>query len=371
MDLKQLRDGIDEIDEKILKLFLERMELCRSVAEYKRVNALPVFQGNREEEIISRIKKLTPVPDLESGTAALFTTIMDISKSLQNQSNFIHDDAYALKAPDFKRDGKIVCQGVEGANSETAARMIFGDRPLTFMPTFEDVFSAVEKKEAAFGIVPMQNSTSGSVDPAYDLMGRYSVYIVKNVCVNINHCLAVRRGIRLEDISCVYSHPQALAQCSEFIAKKGLATANYANTAMAAEFAAASEDKIAAICSPQCAERLGLDIIADNIADCSLNRTRFICISDQPLAEPQSDVISVMLKIPHTEGSLYRLLSKFYINGLNLCRIESRPVKDGSFDVLFYLDFAGSVADKNIRALLSDLSANLEYFRFLGTFKND
>lgn len=373
-DLQQLRDGIDKIDEQILKLFLERMQLCKGVADYKKQNNLPVFQGGREKQVIDRIKALTNDAELESGTAALFANIMDISKILQNRT-ILGGDApgFEYTEPDFAGAGRIGCQGTAGANSEAAARMIFGSKKLSYYKTFEDVFKAVQSGEVDYGILPVHNSTAGSVDSTYDLMAKYFVYIVKEVTVEINHCLAAKPGTSFNEIKCVYSHPQAIAQCSEFISMYSLKAHESINTAIAAERVAKSSDdeKLAAICSPECAERLGLTILSQNIADCSVNRTRFVCISKDLQVDPWSDAVSVMLTIPHTEGSLYRLLTKFYVNGMNLLRIESRPIRDGSFDARFYLDFSGKLSDTNVKAVLRDLKSNLDYFRCLGTFKSE
>lgn len=371
-DLKQLRSEIDETDEKILSLFMHRMELCKGVADYKKLHSLPVFQGGREQEVIDRIKSLTANKDLEKGTAALFTSIMDISKILQNR--LILEDApdYDVKPiSDFPESLRIGCQGTSGANSEAAAQAVFGERDFTFCRSFEDVFRKVQSGELDYGIVPVHNSTAGSVDSTYDLMAKYSVYIVREVCIEINHCLAAKSDRPLSEIKKVYSHPQALAQCSDFITANCLKTAEYSNTATAAAMVAESNewDGLAAICSVECAENLGLKIIARSISDCSVNRTRFVCISREMQVSPDSDSIAVMLKIPHTEGSLYRLLTKFCVNGMNLLRIESRPIRDGSFDVLFYLDFSGRITDNGVKALLRDLEENLEYFRVLGTYR--
>lgn len=371
MDLQELRNNIDVTDEKILSLFMERMELCKGVADYKKQHNMPVFQGGREKQVIDRIKSLTGDPALENGTAALFTTIMDISKLLQNRKLLPDTSEYTFTAPDFKNAQKIGCQGTSGANSETAARMIFGDKEPIFYNSFEDVFRAVQSGEIDYGVIPLKNSTAGMIDSAYDLMAKYSVYIVKQVCVEINHCLAVRKGTALNEITCIYSHPQALAQCSAFIAQNGINTSPYSNTATAAEMVSGSEEKIAAICSVDCAERLGLDILATDIADCSVNRTQFVCIARDLQVSHAADTISIMIQIPHTEGSLYRLLTKFYVNGMNIIRIENRPVRDGSFDVMFYLDFSGKLNDPAVRALMNDLSDNMEYFRCLGTFRNE
>lgn len=370
MDLNQLRNNIDAIDEQILSLFMKRMELCKGVADYKKANNLPVFQGNREQQVIDRIKTLTDDKELETGTAALFTTIMDISKILQNKKLLSDNTENIYKSPDFENAEKIGCQGTSGANSETAAKLIFGDKKPVFYKTFEDVFKDVQSGELDYGVLPVHNSTAGSVSSTYDLMAKYSVYTVKEVCVEINHCLAVKNNISIGEIETVYSHPQAIAQCCDYLTAHRLKTAEYGNTATAAEMVAGSDRNIAAICSVECAEKLGLKIIAENISDCSVNRTRFICIARDMQIDPEADSVSVMLKIPDTEGSLYRLLTKFYVNGMNLQKIESRPLKDGSFNVMFYLDFDGRIDNPAVKALMNDLAENVEYFRFLGTFKN-
>ena len=371
MDLQELRNNIDEIDEQILDLFMKRMELCRGVADYKKEHDLPVFQGGREQQVIDRIKSLTKDKELEAGTAALFTSIMDISKILQNRTLLSPTDDTMYDTPDFTGAVRIGCQGTSGANSETAARLIFGDKQPVFYKTFEDVFAAVQSGQLDYGVLPVHNSTAGSVSSTYDLMAKYSVYTVKEVCVEINHCIASKNAETIDEVTMVYSHPQAISQCCSYITAHGLKTAEYGNTATAAAMVSESDEKIAAICSVECAERLGLKILAANVADCELNRTRFICISRDMQISPDADTISVMLKIPDTEGSLYRLLTKFFVNGMNLQRIESRPLKDGSFNVMFYLDFDGRIYDAGVKALMNDLAENLEYFRFLGTFKNE
>ena len=371
MDLKQLRDGIDGIDKEILSLFMKRMELCKGVADYKKKHDMPVFQGGREQQVIDRIQELTEDKRLEKGTAALFTTIMDISKILQNRTILSESPDYTFTSPDFAGAKRIGCQGTSGANSEAAAEKVFGKRDFSFYPSFEEVFKAVQAGEVDYGVLPVQNSTAGSVDSTYDLMANYPFYIVKMVTLEINHCLAVKKGTKLEDITCVYSHRQALSQCEVFLSKTGLKKAEYSNTATAAEKVLNSGEPIAAICSVDCAEKLGLEVLARDIADCTINRTQFIIISKDMQVADDSDAVSVMLTIPHTKGSLYRLLTKFYVNGMNLLRIESRPIRDGSFDVMFFLDFSGKLTDPSVKAVLRDLEENLENFRCIGTFKSE
>ena len=370
MELIDLRNNIDEIDSSILKLFEKRMAVCRQVAQYKKENNLPIFQGGRENEVIERIKSKTSDENLKNGTATLFTTIMDISKHLQQQEMLKEAAQPPFPAHiEAKLDSasKIACQGISGSNSETAAAMIFGsDKPFTFYPTFEDVFEAVENGEADYGVIPIHNSTAGSVTQTYDLMSKYNTYIVKSVCVEINHCIAVKQDTDISEVSEIYSHPQALSQCSDYISKKGFTPINYSNTATAAEYIANSSEKLAAICSEECAKQFGLKIAKTNVANVASNFTKFICISKKFELTKEADTISVILKLSNTQGSLYRLLTKFTVNGLNLEKLESRPIKDGSFDVMFYLDFKGNIFDKSVEALIADLSQNLEFFKFLG-----
>lgn len=369
MDLNELREGIDNIDSRILELFEKRMDLCRNVALYKKENNLPIFQSDREVQIIEKIRNKTKNPALKDGSAALFTSIMDISKYLQQQEIMQDETNINFKAVQNLGDAKkIGCQGTSGANSETAANMIFGDKPIIFYQTFEDVFKAVECGEVDYGIIPVQNSTAGSVTPAYDLMKKYDFHIVKSVCVKITNCLAVKNDIEISGIECVYSHPQALSQCSDFIEKNNLKAQQYGNTATAAKFVSESDENIAVICSEDCAKSLGLKILAIGISNFIPNYTQFICISKEFKVLPDADTISVMLNISNTPGSLYRLLSKFLTGGMNLDRIESRPIKNGSFDVMFYLNFKGNIHDKNVQTLIKGLENDLEYFKLLGAY---
>lgn len=370
MDLQELRSGIDDIDNEIINLFEKRMELCKNVALYKKANNLPIFQSEREVQIIQKVRDKTKNPELKDGTSALFTAIMDISKDFQQREIMKSEPDINFKSIQNLDDAKkIGCQGTSGANSETAKIMIFGeDKPVTFFQTFEDVFKAVENGDVDYGIIPLQNSTAGSVTPAYDLMRKYNFNIVNSVCVEITNCLAVKKNIDISEIECVYSHPQALSQCSEFLEKNNLKNQQYNNTATAAKYVAESDENIGVICSEDCAKALGLNIIAFGISNVIPNYTQFICISKDFKVLPDADTISVILNISNTSGSLYRLLTKFFIAGMNLIRIESRPIKNGSFDVMFYLDFKGNIHDKNVQALIKGLEAELEYFKLLGAY---
>lgn len=369
MDLQNLRKEINDIDEEILSLFIKRMGICLDVAQYKIDNNLPVFQTDREKEIVEKVRNASP-EDLKNGAELLFTTIMDISKSQQYQRVFNNNTE--MKYVDFSSVAKtpvVACPGTEGSYSHIAAQKLFPQGEPEFFEDFEDVFKAVVDGNADFGIMPIQNSTAGSVHQAYNLLKKYNCHIASATKVKVSHCLAVKKGTCLAEIERIYSHEQALAQCSDFIKENGFATEKYSNTALAAEFVAKSDGKLAAICSEECAERLGLEIISNSIINECENYTRFILLSKEIYSSDEADVISVSMSLPHTKSSLYRLLTKFSVSGLNLLRIESRPIASKDFDVVFYLDFEGSIKNPLVSKLVAELESELSYFRFLGNYK--
>lgn len=367
MDLTDLRAEIDNIDSEILDLFIKRMDVCRQVGEYKKVNKIPVMQGNREQEIIDRIKRSSP-NGLEDGAALLFQNIMDISKSLQNIE--IAEAAPKKKYAEFIPENakKIACQGTSGSYSEHACKKLFGDKSVEFYHDFEDVFAAVENGDVDYGILPLENTTIGSVSETYELMAKHDFYINSLVRVEITHCLAAKKGTKLSEVKKVFSKEEALSQCSGFIKTNGLEPCVYANTALSAELVAGSSDKIACICSESCAKLYGLEILSDHIADAYPNYTRFICFSKSLTVNPDADILSVLVTIPHVKGSLNRLLTKFAVNGINLFKIESKSIAGSDFEVMFYLDFAGNCSDIKVAAVLDELQRDMKYFRFLGNF---
>lgn len=367
MDLKELRGQIDSIDKELLELYSKRMELCLKVAEYKAKNNVGVMQSGREKEILDRVKALSP-EKFSTGAEVLFTDIMDISKSYQDFE--INRTKSFEECGDFSFDenSRIGCYGVKGSNSEEAAFKIFGKRKMAYFHEFEDVFQAVESGKLDYGVVPVQNSNTGSISQTYDLMKKYNVYINRMTRVSIRHCLASSNAVSISDVKTVYSNPQAIMQCSDFLHENDLRAVQFASTAASAKYAAKSERKIAAICSERCAQMYKLNILARDISNTEQNYTRFICISGKFLKEKSADHISVELSLPDEKGSLSRMLTKFRVAGLNLLKLESRPQKKGNFDVDFYLDFEGSTSDEKVSALLKALSSGLNEFKFLGNY---
>ena len=368
LDLSALRSEINDIDMQMLALFEKRMEICRDIAVYKSENGLPVYQEGREKEIINNVRINSPYW-LSDASAVLFSSLMDISKCLQAEELTRGKRYQVPKAFEPGRAEVIACQGTSGAYSEAACIKQFGkDKPIRFMTSFSDVVGLVESGRADFGILPLENSTVGTIEETYSLLAKNELYINSVIRVEITHCLAAKPGTDRDAVTKVFSKKEALAQCSDYIKAHGLTPMDYANTALAAEMVKNSPEDIACICSTDCAQRLGLEIIDEKVANAYPNFTRFICFSKEFASPDGADTIAVSFTAPHTPGGLYRTLTKFAVNGLNLTKIVSMPVAGKDFDVQFFLDFEGSYTNRKVVTLLDDLGSSLSYFRFLGNF---
>lgn len=369
MQLEELREKINDIDDKIAELFVERMGLCLDVSRYKIENSLPVFQSDREQFILDKMADKFP-SELKSSSQVLYQTIMDISKCRQYQEFFADQRTIEHFPLELDKPCKVAVPGTSGSFSQIACSSLFANGSIEFYDQFEQVFDAVEKGSVDFGVVPIANSTAGSVTATYELLKKYDLKICASTKLRICHCLAARKGVQLGDIKIVYSHEQALMQCSQFLSKNGLKAHSYANTALAAEYVASCEKPFGAICSEECAKENGLELLASDIANATENYTRFIVIAKKTLCTSGANTISVSLSLPHTKSALYRLLTKFSVAGLNLTMIESRPIANTDFDVVFYLDFQGSINDPQVAMLINELSQDLAYFKFLGNYED-
>ena len=375
MELDEIRQDIDKLDKQLLELFLQRMKLCCDVAEYKAQNGLPVFQGSREREVLERISGAAP-EGLESASTLLFSQIMDISKCLQ-QERLTRYKAVQYEQP--VKDPAVACPGIAGSYSEEACIRAFGDgAKIKYFDTFGQVFDAVNNGEADYGVVPIENSTAGGVDGTYDLLEQYETYICGRLSIPVRHVLAAKK--EAGSIRKVMSHEQALHQCGGFIKGQGLAPLTAPNTSIAARAVAEGNYlDTACICSRHCAELYGLKILREDIADSDGNFTRFIVISRTLQIPENADTVSLCLSLPHHSGSLYRLLTRFSFTGLNLTKIESRPMPPGikkkigteGFEFIFYLDFEGSVLNPSVTKLLDNLEKDCSYYRLLGNYKDN
>lgn len=368
MNLKELRNNIDEIDDELLKLFEKRMELSHQVALYKIENGLSVFQSEREKAIIDKVRSKS-ADGLKNSAETLFTTIMDIGKSKQFSEFFADNCEIDYTEFELSDNMKIACPGIAGSYSEQAAYQISKNAEIKYYEDFDDVFEAVENGEMPYGIVPIQNSTAGSVSATYELLSKSNLYIACSTKVKINHCLACRRETNESEIRKVFSHEQGLMQCSEFIKENNFFKRECPNTSIAARMVSESCDPLACICSEECAKEHGLKILKTNVANANKNYTRFILVSNKIYSSKRASTVSVTLTISHTHSSLYRLLTKFSVCGLNLVRLENKPLASKDFDVQFYLDFEGSILNPEVPKLIAELKSDLTYFKFLGNFE--
>ncbi len=381
MDLKNMREQIDGIDEQIVSLFKNRMRIVHDVAEYKRLNNLPVLHTDREQQVLDRVAAMATDPvtgdDLSDYVRFLFTTIMDLSKTQQN-NDLTADTRLSRTIHQALEDGRtlpaapvVACQGVDGAYSSMAARGMFSDGKLLFYQDFSDIFESVKRGECDIGVLPIENSTAGSVNNVYDLMKKYQFHIVRGYRLEVRHCLLAKPGVHFDDITDVYSHTQAISQCHDFLqAHPNIRVHLYSNTAAAARFVSECGDRgVAAIASRECADIYRLNVVLDEIKDAKRNYTRFIAISNKMLITEDANRMSVALTLPHEAGSLYKLITQFAMLELNLTKLESRPLPDTNFEFLFYFDFTGNAANEHIIKLLTRLEQQCDYFAFLGNYR--
>ena len=376
MDLNDYRKEIDSIDDQLIALFAQRMETAEKIAEYKKANGLRVLDARREKEKMREILDKTP-DDLREYVSSLYSLIFELSRSRQScllgtKGDLPAKIAEAIeKTPQlFPEDAAVACQGVEGAYSEQACERLF-KRPSTFFfSSFEAVFSAIEKGLCRYGVLPLENSTAGSVNAVYDLMTQHNFRIVRSVRIKVDHNLLANPGAKLENIREIYSHEQAISQCAHFL--QGLPNVKVIrceNTAVAARMVAESgRDDVAALSSRACRELYGLDCLAASVQDQGNNFTRFICIAKNLEIYPGADRTSLMMVLPHHPGSLYKVLSRFNALGVNMNKLESRPMPDRNFEFMFYFDLETSVYAPQFTQLMGELPELCEEFTYLGSY---
>lgn len=376
MDINELRESLNGLDDEIVSLFEKRMTVAKSIAQYKKENNLPVFDRTREREIIYRITEKTQ-PELTVYAKTLYNTIFDLSKTYQTsvirpESRLTKDIRAALgnTSNQFPERATVACQGTEGAYSQYACDRMFKYPSITYVDSFESVFKAVDRGLCRYGILPLENSTAGSVTAVYELMQKYHFYIVAGTKLCIGHKLLSNPGATLGGIKEIYSHEQAINQCSEFLSSLSGVKVNVCeNTAVAARTVADSgRTDIAAICSPDCAELYNLIEISSGVANTDNNYTRFICISKEIEIYPGADRTSLMARLPHKPGSLYNVISRFAALGINLTKLESRPVAGSDFEFMFYFDIDASVYSSDLAELISQLENEIPELTYLGSY---
>ena len=374
MELKDYRAKIDEIDAQIAHLYAERMQAAEAIADYKAQNHLPIYHPAREREVLLSASQAAAPYSREA--RVVFGAMMDVSRSRQaarlaGESPLTQaiSRAVAETPATFPQNATVACQGIEGAYSHQAANRLFALPQILFFQRFDGVFQAVEKGLCRYGVLPIENSSAGSVTEVYDLMKGRDFSIVRGTRLHIVHAL-LTRGAKLGQIREVISHEQAVRQCAPFLkAHPEIRVTLCANTAVAAQTVAnSSRDDLAAIASPACAELYGLTALPDSIQASDNNHTRFIVISKKPEIYPGANRISLMLTLPHVAGSLYRMIARFSALEMNLLKIESRPIPGRDFEFMFYFDVEASCANPEVLSLLAELESTVSQFAFLGNY---
>lgn len=374
MDLKDYRTQLDAIDDQMASLFKQRMEIVRKVADYKKETNTPVMAAGREREILYRVTGLCG-EELEEYTKILYSTVLELSRDYQEDRLSTGESALvseilaaAEQTGEFPKRAIVACQGTEGAYSQMACDKLFPLSQILYCNRFDGVFRAVEAGMCRYGILPIENSSAGSVTEVYDLMERYNCKIVRSLKLKVEHCLLARPGVQLKDVKEVVAHEQALNQCSEFLKSSGAKVTVFSNNAAAAKYVSESDrTDIAAIASVNCAGLYGLSVLSDHVANSDHNYTRFICISKQLEVYEGAGKITFVASASHRPGSLYSLIAKFATRGLNICKLESRPIPGKDFEFRFYFDVEASVWSKDTQTILSQLEKE-EFFTFLGAY---
>ena len=376
INLDNIRKDIDSIDSKLAQLFKERMEKSLEVARYKKENNLAVLNDRREKEILHKVSEEVGEP-FDGYARLVFNTIFDVSRSCQNnylarKSDLAERIQQALEETPkiFPKKAVVACQGVAGSHSQAACEKLFEVPSIMYFNSFEGVFNAVEKGLCQYGILPIENSSYGSVGTVYDLMQNYNFHIVKSLRLRISHNLMAKPGTKMSDIKEIFSHEQAIGQCGEFLKTlKDVKITVCENTALAAKMVAESDrTDVAAISSKECLDLYNLELIKKHIQVSDNNYTRFICISKNLEIYPGSNKISLILSLPHVPCSLYHTISKFAALGINLTKLESRPIPGSDFEFMFYFDMDASIYSEELINLLSELENQPETIVFLGCY---
>ena len=375
MELSEIRNKIDAVDDQLLKLFLKRMELSEAVAAYKNEHKLPILNRAREREILAKVTQRAG--DKERYAYHLYSTLFELARSRQAElisapTKVAERVRVSLESNSevFPQTGMVACQGVEGANSQVACDRLFPRGNIVYVKSFGAVVSAVESGLCKFGVLPIENSSNGSVRAVYELLQEHSLTIVRSTRLCIRHELLALPGVKMEEITEIYSHPQAIGQCSRFLdGLKGVKVIPCDNTAVAAKLVAESGNKhAAAISSHPCAALYGLECVNGNIQDSDNNYTRFICVAKDPVIYAGANKISLIIALDNRPGALYEVLSKLAALDIDMTKLESCPVAGSDFEFIFFLELEASVKDPSVRACLEEMERSCAQFQFLGNY---
>lgn len=378
MGLSKLRDEINEIDEEILDLFVRRMDAAKKVGNYKLENNIDILNIDRENEVIERAKSHVEGDLLKNEVSRLMNLLMNSSRALQAEimESAFKYNSYAdeISAKEFKNIGKKVSyQGVEGSNSHEVAISYFGyEKELLRYNSFKEVIESVESGKSDYGILPIENSYTGSINEIYDYLGRYDVKIVGEYIINIKHNLMAKKGSSIKNIKKVYSHPQGFLQSKKFLSENShIEQVSYHNTAISAKYVSDLDElNVAAIASSSAARIYELEILASDINDQDENKTKFIIVSKKCNYSNDNNKITLMFNVTHEAGVLYKVLSHLSHNELNISKLESRPIDGKEWEYSFYMDLEGNINSKKIEYVLRLIENEVINYKLLGCYKS-
>ena len=374
MDLSEIRLQLDECDKELVALYEKRMKLSEEVAKTKLESGKAVLDKDREKIKLASVASCVENKEYEGGAKEMFKLLMSMSRKLQYKKlleSGRHINIPFIPVGDI-RDGspRVVFQGDEGAYSQLAMKKYFGDDvDCIHVPSFRAAMSVISEGSADYAVLPIENSTAGIVSEIYDLLAEYENYIVAEEVIQIEHCLMGVKGADISDIKTVFSHPQSLMQSARFLEKYDWKQISMPNNAFAAKKVATDGDKTqAAVASSLAAEIYGLDILENGINSEDNNSTMFIIVTNQKVFRKDASKISLCFEVPHESGSLYHCLGHFIFNGLNISKIESRPIEGRTWEYRFFLDFDGNLSDPSVRCALTGLREEAKYLRVLGNY---
>ena len=374
MDLLECRNKLDVIDKQIVKLFEERMDICGKVAETKIASGKAVYDAEREKQKLDAVSAMADSEFNQVAVRELFSQMMSISRKYQYSILAEHGRALKLgfeRLDKLPMDGvRVVHQGVEGAYSHAAALQYFGENASIYhVAHFEDAMKEVQLGNADYAVMPIENSSAGAVIDMYDLLTRYDNYIVAETFLPVEHALLGVPGAKLSDIKTVFSHPQALMQCSQFLNDNGFKQISVENTAVAAKRVVEEGDKTQAAVASEIAGKLyGLELLKPAIQNNQGNTTRFIILANRKVYQKNAGKISLCFELPHTSGSLYNMLGNFIFNHVNMMMIVSRPIPGRNWEYRFFVDIEGNLRDAGVKNALRGIGAEALNFKILGNY---
>ncbi|MCI8990648.1 MAG: bifunctional chorismate mutase/prephenate dehydratase [Lawsonibacter sp.] len=375
MELSEIRTKIDAVDDQLLTLFLERMALSEEVAAYKHEHKLPILNKAREREILAKVTQRAG--DKERYAYHLYSTLFELARSRQAELISAPTKvaervrtALASNSEVFPQTGMVACQGVEGGNSQAACDRLLPRGNIMYVKSFDGVVSAVESGLCQFGVLPIENSSNGSVRKVYQLLQEHDLSVVRSTRLCIRHELLALPGVKQEEITEIYSHEQAIGQCSQFLSGlKDVKVIPCGNTALAAKMVAESGSRhAAAISSHPCAALYGLECVNSAIQDSDNNYTRFICVAKDPVIYAGASRISLIVAFENKPGALYEIISKLAAMDINMTKLESCPVAGSDFEFIFFLELEASVKAPGVLAMLEEMERSCAQFQLLGNY---